>query len=399
MRAPVVLFGACDRHNFGDLLLPHVAAALLAAEHVVYAGLAERDLRVHGGHAVAALSRLAAGWGEHAPILIHVGGEMLTCSAWQAAVMLLPPGEARDTIAYFEHRPREQRSWVRDMLGSDARAPYAATRRTIRGLAGVAYCGVGGVALDRVDAALRGEVLAGLRSADAVTVRDRQTLAHLAAAGIQAQLIPDPAVMVAELFADRIRAHGSVGEVAEVLRAFPRGYIAVQFSAEFSDDRSLQQIALQLDQVTAAHGLGVVLFRAGAAPWHDDLAGLGKVAARLRAGTVRMFASLDLWDICALLAHGRGYCGSSLHGRIVAMAYALPRVNFGHVVGTGTVSKQAAYAATWDEAGMPAEVDLCDIAAAVHLSLAAGHDQLRYTARRLPALCRRGFAEICAALK
>ena len=26
---PLVLFGACDRHNLGDLLFPHIAAALL----------------------------------------------------------------------------------------------------------------------------------------------------------------------------------------------------------------------------------------------------------------------------------------------------------------------------------------------------------------------------------
>ena len=29
VRTPIILFGAFDRHNFGDLLLPHIAAALM----------------------------------------------------------------------------------------------------------------------------------------------------------------------------------------------------------------------------------------------------------------------------------------------------------------------------------------------------------------------------------
>lgn len=115
-----------------------------------------------------------------------------------------------------------------------------------------------------------------------MSVRDGQTLAHLAAAGITAHLLPDPAVMVAELFDARIRQHAAGGEMAQVLRTFPQGYLAVQFSADFGDDATLTTMAQQLDQVAAATGLGVVLFRAGAAPWHDDLACLQRVAARMR---------------------------------------------------------------------------------------------------------------------
>ena len=80
----------------------------------------------------------------------------------------------------------------------------------------------------------------------------------------------------------------------------------------------------------AETGYGVAFFRAGAAPWHDDLACYRRVAARMRTAAVKIFTSLDIWDICALIAASRAYCGSSLHGRIVAMAYALPRLNLIH---------------------------------------------------------------------
>src|SRR6516225_6948499 len=57
---PVIVFGAFDRHNFGDLLFPHIAMNLLALDDAIFAGLAARDLRDAGGFAVEALAALAA---------------------------------------------------------------------------------------------------------------------------------------------------------------------------------------------------------------------------------------------------------------------------------------------------------------------------------------------------
>ncbi|HJV93996.1 MAG TPA: hypothetical protein VJ572_10975, partial [Azonexus sp.] len=57
---PTVFFGAFDRHNFGDILLGHVAAAERGAGVGVFAGLAARDLTGWGGQRVAALDALTA---------------------------------------------------------------------------------------------------------------------------------------------------------------------------------------------------------------------------------------------------------------------------------------------------------------------------------------------------
>jgi hypothetical protein len=392
----IILFGAFDRHNFGDLLLPHVTMALLPGHPFICAGLASRDLRPQGGHDVRALAHLAAEWGGRPVTLIHVGGEILTCSAWQAAVMLLPPELVADTVAYLEARPQERVEWVRQRLGIPSLAPYTLTRTLFPGIERVVYNGVGGVELDRSDPALQAEVLANLRAADDVAVRDRLTLARLASAGIGASLIPDPVVMVAELFGARIRQRSHEAEVKRIRRAFAQGYVAVQFSAEFGDDETLSAVAAQLDEVVSAEGLGVALFRAGAAPWHDDLEGLQRVATRMRTPSVKVFESLDLWDICALIACSRAYCGSSLHGRIVAMAFALPRVNLRHSALAKSCAKQDAFAATWEDAGTCASVPVLQIAEAVHGALSDEPGQLRRTARRLVNDYRQAFDAIFA---
>lgn len=296
------------------------------------------------------------------------------------------PQEAQHLIARYDGKPSERLAWAQTQLGLDDLAPYAVSRRLLPKAGRIVFNAVGGVDLDTCAPALREEVLAKLKAADAVSVRESRTLAHLGNAGITARLAPDPAVMVAELFGETIRRHGARGEPARLRAAFPQGYLAVQFSADFGDDATLLQIAGQLDQAAAESGLGIVLMRAGAAPWHDDLDVYRRLTGRMHA-KVDIFRSLQVWDICALLAASRGFCGSSLHGRIVAGAFARPHLSLlraGHGDGPG---KQAAYAATWDGPCRPAVTtpatlaeDLCAVLAsdAAALDAWAGEMAARY---------------------
>jgi hypothetical protein len=143
--------------------------------------------------------------------------------------------------------------------------------------------------------------------------------------------------------------------------------------------------------MVSATGLGVVFFRAGAAPWHDDLEVYRRTISRMPAGTATFFESLHLWDICALIAHGRAYCGSSLHGRIVAAAYALPRVTLHHPSPAGRTGKQVAYTETWEPAATMPVVGVERLAPAVLRALEARQAPLRELALELVRHYRSGF--------
>src|SRR5512143_1774718 len=123
--SPRVLFGAFDRHNFGDLLFPHLMTALLPGQAFEFAGLVERDLEVFGGHRVRPLAASGEGRPTH---LVHVGGELLTCSAWQAAVMLLEPAAAAAAIARYDGDPAAAADWAARQLGTSRCLPYVAGR-------------------------------------------------------------------------------------------------------------------------------------------------------------------------------------------------------------------------------------------------------------------------------
>lgn len=400
---PTILFGAFDRHNFGDLLFPHVAAALLPDRELLFAGLAGSDLRACGGHRITPLASVAAGLSARpqaaAATLIHAGGEILCCDAWEAAVMLLPPEEATATISRLDARPAQRMAWARQRLAAatgdpQTCAPYVASRERFPAIGRVLHIGVGGADLDARDPPLRSEVLAKLGSADAIVVRDRLSRTHLEAAGLAARLAPDPAVMTAELFGERIARHGMAGEPASLRAGFARGYLAVQLAAEFGDDGTLERIAIQLDRVAVQTGLGVALFRAGAAPWHDSLEVLQRTASRIRNAAVAVLESLDIWDICALIAGSRGFCGSSLHGRILAMAFGLPRLNLAKSADPAVAVKHRAYAATWELPDLPTVVEIDRLAEALAAALRVDPEELARLARRLAESYRSEFETI-----
>lgn len=125
---PTIPFGAFHRHNLDDMLFAHITQALLGGEDLLFAGLAMRDMRGYGGHQVDALAQFAARWRECRVNILHAGGELLTCDAWQSAVMSLPTEQAQRAIARFDAYPQQALEWARGELGLPALAPYTVRR-------------------------------------------------------------------------------------------------------------------------------------------------------------------------------------------------------------------------------------------------------------------------------
>src|SRR5690606_29958705 len=163
---------------------------------------------------------------------------------------------------------------------------------------------VGGSGFTGLAADLQAEALAALRGAATLSVRDRVTRDALAAAGIDARLVPDPAQSTRERFGQLIEARAAAGELA-ALRARMPDWIAVRLAAGWGDGATLAPLAQAVVRLARARGAGVVLFRAGLAPWHDDGEVLGRLAARIAAVApdlpLARLASAGVFDICALL--------------------------------------------------------------------------------------------------
>lgn len=331
---PIVLFGAFDRHNLGDFLLGRAAALAAGERPCLFAGLRSADLTACGGFVVEALPAIVADWrrryGDTPLELVHVGGEILDTDAWEAAVMLLEPERSREVVARFDPYPGRSAAWAAGFLASTRAAPYVVGRDEIPVAARVEFRTVGGAGLARRDPAFRAEVAAALQSAERLSVRDRRTQAALAVLGVAAELAPDPATALGPWLRQEIAAVPAVGE----------DYLAIQCAASFGDDASLDALAAAID----AQPCPVAIFRAGAAPWHDDLAVCERLAQRLK-GPARVLASLHIREICATIARARLCLASSLHAVLVAGVFGIPALGLERRPGEG--EKLRAYAETW----------------------------------------------------
>lgn len=108
----------------------------------------------------------------------------------------------------------------------------------------------------------------------------------------------------------------------------------------------------------------------------------------MAGGTVHVFKSLHLWDICALIASSRAFCGSSLHGSIVAAAYGLPHVCLLAPQHISRPGKVAAYLETWEPEGLSCCVPVDAIARMLQDVLARSNEEWLKTAERLAGLYR-----------
>lgn len=341
----LVLFGAFDRHNFGDLLLAHCAAARHRGREPAFAGLAARDLTPFGGHRVEPLADVLEALRDETVDFVHVGGEVLTTTAWEAAVMLQTPPDAAAAIAAYDRDPEGRRDWTAGTLHTDRLVPYVVDRGLLPSGWTVHFDAVGGVALDALAPDERAEVFLALKSATSVSVRDRRTADAVREAGIRADLVPDPAAAIAALLGDAIAARARAGEVAALSARMP-DWIAVQLSADHGDDATLDRLAQALHDEAAPGKYGIVLFRAGLAPWHDDRETLERLSCRIADRPVVILESAHLLDICALIAGARASVGTSLHGWIVADSFGVPA----HCLVRSARDKAATYIDTWSPA-------------------------------------------------
>ena len=350
--APLVLFGAFDRHNLGDLLLARIAEAEAkeAGRAVRFAGLAAADFASCGGPVVEPLPAIADEWearyGAQPLELVHAGGELLDCDAWEAAVMLAPAEEAEKIVAALDRDRAARTGWAARRLGTARHAPYVISRRELPPRSRIEFRAVGGVGLAHRSREFQQEVWAALREAESVSVRDRITCEQLRAAGVRAALAPDPVTSIAARLGPEIAARAETGEALAAAGAPPDRYLAVQFAAEMGDDARLDALAQRLEKHCRGSGCGVVLFRAGAAPWHDALEPYERLARRL-AVPHRLFPSLHVLDIAALISRAAACYSSSLHCRIIARAY---RVSVEQIsTSPGQAAKLAAWIETWGE--------------------------------------------------
>jgi hypothetical protein len=349
--------GAIERDNFGDLLY-----AVLLAERLpewalsfgapIAPAVSPLDAEVANWSTLLDSQDFAAAW--------VVGGEV-GATPPEYAYLTTHGMDARRRLAHASLE--ESRAALTEAMGGRVLdPPYIPRPSAFPRNADIALVinSVGLAGIAREPGWRQPRLIAALREADVVSVRDRASSAYLDELGIRHTLAPDFAHTVA---IERPRPRDTAGPVL------------VHLSEHALHQHDAEGWAAALLAAVPDAGVPLRMFTAGLAPGHDSTASAESIAdalLRLSPGRdVTVSPASGIWDRVDEIAASRLWVGASLHGRIIASAYGVPRVSLAK-------PKVDAYAADWDaEQPYGATIDtLPDAVAAALAAESAPRDDL-----------------------
>ena len=330
-RPRVLLVGAYERDNFGDLLFLLQTEQYLPAEAEVVAGAP------FGTDMTTLLDRRIVGYG---PLLETgtfdhiwtVGGEVGGADLRHAFRMCA----SDEQLERWRSGEAAKAELIREHNGNiPIDSPYLprpsaypknlATPTTINS--------VGFTGVSRLPAHRQQVLLDISRSADRISVRDETSSEWLTSKGIAHTVAPDLVHTIA-------RTRPRQGPRDESLAL-------VQLSQPEIKRRGVEAFAEAIARSEQLARYRIRFFLAGTAPGHDSVEVYEELIKQVRRIAPKLQMEISdrrrPYDLVDEIASAGLWVGLSLHGRIISGAYGVPRVSF-------TKRKVDAYAATWDPA-------------------------------------------------
>lgn len=315
-RVNVIAYGAYDRHNYGDLLFAIVLKRYLEASgrfSVFVAATKKSDLSTYGALPTISLKKaLMLTREQPKTMLVVAGGECLTAQ-WESIIGYLAPQAIyypiKATPYLIGHKAFIRLS--RMVTGIPSDIPLVPGEHELPGYK-VMYNSVGGNEINRKKPLIHEAIKRNLKDCTYVSVRDRETSAELDKLGVQHNLVPDSAILISDIFPRQVDASEP-------------GHIVFHISDHHAK-RRIEAIAQQLTELNVNTGLKIALLTIGKAPGHSDDGPLDKLQSLLGDERAYRVDSGNIEDIIRCIATSKLYCGTSLHGAITALAYAVPQI-------------------------------------------------------------------------
>lgn len=343
-----LLVGRLDQARFGDLLVPHVLSRLLHLSRIRCAGLVNADFTSIGGHSTRNYGECALEMRSPDLKLIHVGGDILGVDLVDGYRSAVAEEEAErfESLAGIGGR-EELARYVRRRTGQISDFAYVLEAAGEFWGAGSSFHAVGFSDPGSLAPEAKSRLLATLRTAQFVGVRDEASVSFLAREGIAVERMPCALSVLPQVCARQLRECRDRDALEAIRHRFPDGWITVDTSGVRPADAERLMTALR--EVAERENLGLVFFEAnpvregGAIPmrrWVDSF-------PEWRAAG---FGSRNLWEIASLLLHSRLYCGACLGARTLCMAGGVARIQ----VPTGDVAAMS-YCELWEHDEVPIE--------------------------------------------
>lgn len=344
-----LLVGAADQYRLGDLLMPHVLSRLINFSRLRCAGLVTADLTPVGGHSVRNYGESVLEMRGSKLKIVHFGGEDLALGLIEGYQHAADGGESErfESLAMISGRD-ELGNYVRRRSGQLGDFAYLLAPEGEFYGAGLSFHAVGLPDPGKLDDAAKGALLATLRQAQFVGVRDENGANFLEAEGIAVERMPCGLSVLPQVCARQLREARDSRALEAIRHRFPNGWIAVEVSGVRATD--FERMTTALRDVSERDGLGLVFFEASKGLSDRRPENLRRWVEAFPEWQAAEFGSDNIWEVASFLLHSRLYCGSCLSSRVICMSGGVARIN----IPTGNVAA-ASYCELWEHDSVPIE--------------------------------------------
>ncbi|HDQ46305.1 MAG TPA: polysaccharide pyruvyl transferase family protein [bacterium] len=355
MKKTFAMIGAFARYNYGDLLFPVLAAKAFEDlrddyDFVCY-GLAESDLSRYGAEKTRPI-REWIGKTDIADdsVLFVAGGDVLGINWVPMHMHRLGHVSAVLFSLFFTVFGKRlglgltiNRMLARRYGAGSLLLPWIVPRKAIRARVRILYNAVGGSALESLIGPYPAYIRDHMNEADYISVRDRETRNRLVQLGVEKEIfcVPDSAVTMSVHFPlPRLRGMVNPG-LLKKLEEWEYQYLCFQINYQ-TGTRHFETLITQLNRITLTLNLHILLLPVGLVPMHDDQIVLRRLRETL-AVSCHLPETLSIHEIMYCIARSRLFIGTSLHGAVTALSYAVPHLGL-----TEDVPKLRTFLRDWD---------------------------------------------------
>ncbi|OMH39690.1 polysaccharide pyruvyl transferase family protein [Motiliproteus sp. MSK22-1] len=394
----VILYGAFDRHNYGDLLFPIIMKRLIENSdtniNVMVSGMVESDLLDYGALKTESIKDCLNKSGSDA-VIILAGGDVISCD-WFSAISYLIP----DKLEYFFERvifrffSKPLLNVAKKYVGVHSYFPFQPDKRELIGSRSVIYNSVGATGVSGVSGDAISELTSTLGMASYISVRDtfsRDSVKDVC--DLDVEMSPDSATMMGEVFSvDEVCSRTSK-DVNDLITKLDNGFIIFQISNAHARVYG-NEFSSAISDLYKKIGLPIVFIAIGNAAGHRDIDGIRRITQELSPEVeYYTYEEGGVFDIMNLIRCASCYCGTSLHGLITSMSFLTPRVGL-----LPKLRKQVNYMNTWDLPEMPRGVLPAELSDSVVKAMSFKEEELQELNRELTSKYRDTFDKIIKVL-
>lgn len=350
MKKTILVLGAYDRYNYGDLLFPYIVEYHLKdineISSINYYSVRKSDLSKIGGKKTQNITDFYKECNnkENENIVIIAGGETVGVT-WDAYYpSLFENGELIRRILTKLKLSALFEVYAKLKLRGTGKFVFSINKGSFKGVKKIIFNANGASSIDAISN--RKLLTPILKKVDYLSVRENKSYHNLKCIDVNSHVFPDSAIIMSEIFPVNLLKKWSSQAILNYINNKP--YVLFQTNLAIAK-KYTNEICRSLEKIKKNDNVQICLCPIGLAYGHNDIEGL-EIIKKSLSFEVTFFKNVSLWDIMLLISQSVAFIGTSLHGVITAMSFSVPYISI-------YPKKIDSYLETWGSYGNNKSVD------------------------------------------